>query len=76
MVGNGWYKLKGGDSTRKKKSKIQNKNFPLEALFSRKSTLNFRSVRVHFLGSFCSLNNTFVRMSTIGIAVSVMISCG
>ena len=35
MVGNWWYKRKGGDSTRKKKSKIKNKNFSFEALFSR-----------------------------------------
>ena len=39
VVGNWWYKRKGGDSTRKKKSKIWNKNFSFEALFSRKSTL-------------------------------------
>ena len=51
MVGNWWYKRKGGDSTRKKKSKIKNKNFSFEASFSRKSTLNFRSVRVHFITS-------------------------
>ena len=51
VVGNWWYKRKGGDSTRKKESKIQNKNFSFEALFSRKSTLNFRSVRVHFITS-------------------------
>ena len=35
VVGNWWYKRKGGDSTRKKKSKIENKNFSFEALFSR-----------------------------------------
>ena len=35
MVGNWWYKRKGGDSTLKKKSKIWNKNFSFEALFSR-----------------------------------------
>ena len=51
VVGNWRYKRKGGDSTRKKKSKIQNKNFSFEALFSRKSILNFRSVRVHFITS-------------------------
>ena len=51
VVGNWWYKRKGGDSTRKKKSKIWNKNFSFEALFSRKSILNFRSVRVHFIAS-------------------------
>ena len=54
MVGNWWYKRKGGDSTRKKKSKIENKNLSFEALFSRKSTLNFRSVRVHFIASRCN----------------------
>ena len=42
---------KGGDSTRKNKSKIQNKNFLFEALLSRKLILNFRSVRVHFIMS-------------------------
>ena len=41
VVGNWWYKRKRSDSTRKKKSKIWNKNFSFEALFSRKSTLNF-----------------------------------
>ena len=51
VVGNWWYKRKGGDSTRKKKSKISNKNFSFEALFSRKSTVNFRSVRLHFITS-------------------------
>ena len=51
VLGNWWYKRKKGDSTRKKKSKIQNKNFSFEALFSRKSNLNFRSVRVHFITS-------------------------
>ena len=40
-VGNWWYKRKGGNSTRKKKSKMKNKIFSFEALFSRKSTLNF-----------------------------------
>ena len=50
VVGNWWYKPKG-DSTRKNKSKIKNKNFSFEALFSRKSTLNFGSVRVHFIAS-------------------------
>ena len=49
VVGNWWYKRKGGDCTRKKKSEIQNKNFSFEALFLRKLTLNFRSVRVHFM---------------------------
>ena len=51
MVGNWWYKRRGGDSTRKKKSKIWNKNFSFEALFSRKSTLNLGSVRLHFTTS-------------------------
>ena len=51
MVGNWRYKRKEGDSTRKKKSKMKNKIFSFEALFSRKSTLNFRSVRVHFITS-------------------------
>ena len=60
MVGNWWYKRKGGDSKRKKRSKIWNKNFSFEALFSRKWTLNLRSVRVHFItsrynGSHCRL---------------------
>ena len=41
MVGNWWYKREGDDSTRKRKSKIENINFSFEALFSRKSTLNF-----------------------------------
>ena len=49
MVDNWWYKLKGGDSTRKKKSKIWNKTFSFEALFLKKSILNFCSVRVHFI---------------------------
>ena len=58
VVDNWRYKRKGGDSTRKKKSKIWNKNFSFEALFSRKSTLDFRSVCVHFImsrynGSHC-----------------------
>ena len=54
VVGNWWYKREGGDSTRKKKSKIWNKKFSFEALFSRKSTLNFRSVRAHFITSCCN----------------------
>ena len=58
VVGNWWYKRKGGDSTRKKKSKVQNKNFSFEALFSRKSTLNFRSVRVHFILAFHTLKQS------------------
>ena len=51
MVGNWRYKRKEGDSTRKKKSKMKNKIFSFEALFLRKLTLNFRSVRVHFITS-------------------------
>ena len=59
---------KGGDSTRKKKSKIQNKHFSFEALFSRKSTLNFRSVRVHFIksrynGSHCIIDGYYHALS-------------
>ena len=56
VVGNWWYKRKGGDSTRKKKSKIWNKNFSFEASFSRKSTLNFRLVHVHFITSRIASN--------------------
>ena len=58
VVGNWWYKRKGGDSKRKKKSKIQNNNFSFEALFSRKSTLNFRLVRVHFIVEFHTLKQS------------------